>query len=186
MLENKKVWRRLIVPLNVSFSTFHEILQIAFNWRDYHLHDFYILNAEPDRRNPYAYYRNSVVNLVCNEESLNYMGEVPMALESGVKLSDYIPAHKNIQYNYDFGDDWHHVIKVEEVIENYDKNYPVCMEGEGKTPPEDVGGGPGYEHFLQVIADQSHPDHQHLREWGESQSYREFNLENVNWKLRLL
>lgn len=182
-LENKKVWRRLIVPLNVSFSTLHEVLQIAFGWQDYHLHEFYILNAEPDQRNPYAYYQNAVVNLVCNDEALDYMNEVPMVLETGIKLSEYIPAYKNTQYNYDFGDDWNHVIKVEKVIEDYDKNYPVCMEGEGNAPPEDVGGEPGYEQFLRVIADQDHPDHQHLLEWGTSQGYQDFTLEKVNWRL---
>ena len=39
--------------------------------------------------------------------------------------------------------------------------------GEGRCPPEDVGGPPGYEHFLEAIADPGHPDHDELTEWHD-------------------
>jgi hypothetical protein len=37
---------------------------------------------------------------------------------------------------------------------------------ERQCPPEDVGGLPGYERFLDALADPAHPDHRELREWN--------------------
>ena len=38
------------------------------------------------------------------------------------------------------------------------------VEAEGRCPPEDVGGLPGYEHLLDVIAHPRHPDHDEMLE----------------------
>jgi hypothetical protein len=35
----------------------------------------------------------------------------------------------------------------------------------GKCPPEDVGGIPGYEAFLEAIADPAHSEHEEMKEW---------------------
>jgi hypothetical protein len=101
----------------------------------------------------------------------------------GCKLSEYIPACKRIKYNYDFGDNWEHYIEVERMIDDYDVNYPVCLDGEGNTPPEDVGGKHGYEEFLEVISDERHPEHRGTVIWGEGQGYKDFDIEMVNRRL---
>ena len=48
-LEDRQVWRRLVVPLNREFEDLHEILQVAFNWKDYHLHEFHLYRSEERR-----------------------------------------------------------------------------------------------------------------------------------------
>jgi hypothetical protein len=170
-LEKYNVWRRIVVPFNITFSQLHNVLQVAFNWQDYHLHDFYIYeNDKP------------VVNLVCSEEAFNYEGEIPMKLETGNKLSEYLPAM--IEYNYDFGDDWQHVIEVEKVIDDYDVNYPTCLAGEGNTPPEDVGGEPGFEEFLKITADKTHSEYEFMSTWGRRQGYEDFDIELINRRLK--
>lgn len=50
------------------------------------------------------------------------------------------------------------------------------VEGEGACPPEDVGGIQGYEEFLRVWNDPKHPEHEEMRQWGESQRYRPFDI----------
>lgn len=45
-LENHNVWRRIIVPINMSFKKFHKVIQKAFGWKDYHLHEFFIYENE--------------------------------------------------------------------------------------------------------------------------------------------
>jgi hypothetical protein len=35
---------------------------------------------------------------------------------------------------------------------------PVCVAGERHCPPEDVGGVPGYQEFLEVVFDPSHEE----------------------------
>jgi hypothetical protein len=109
-----------------------------------------------------------------------------MRLEGNINLSEYIPKYKRLRYNYDFGDNWQHYIEVENIIDDYDKNYAVCVEGEGNTPPEDVGGDSGYDEFLYVLSHAEHPDHENMMAWGESQEYKKFDIEMVNRRLRYI
>ncbi|MGM0903892.1 MAG: IS1096 element passenger TnpR family protein [Bacillota bacterium] len=60
----------------------------------------------------------------------------------------------------------------------------ICMDGEGNAPPEDVGGSYGYTEFLNILANPSHPDHQHMLHWGRMQGYEDFNIEQVNRLLK--
>ena len=39
---NPPIWRRLHVPSDSSIATLHDVLQIAFDWSDFHLHRFVI------------------------------------------------------------------------------------------------------------------------------------------------
>jgi len=45
-LEKHHVWRRLVVPVNISFPKLHKLIQYAFGWKDYHLHQFYIYDEK--------------------------------------------------------------------------------------------------------------------------------------------
>lgn len=42
--EGLSIWRRVLVPLDLSFPEFHEVLQILFGWHDSHLHEFYVFD----------------------------------------------------------------------------------------------------------------------------------------------
>jgi len=190
-LEMHNVWRKIVIPVNMTFSDLHEIIQVAFGWRNYHLHEFYIYNDEKSGSylsiNHCGYNKDGfkpIVNLVCTEEALDYENDVPMKFEKGIKLLEYIPA--KIKYNYDFGDNWQHYIEVEKIIDDYGKNYPVCLDGEGDTPPEDVGGESGYEEFLWIMADKKHPEYMNMVKWGMMQGYKDFDIKMVNSMLKHL
>jgi len=188
-LENRQVVRRLVVPLNKTFNQLHQILQVAFGWQDYHLHNFYVYGQAVNSENHITkgnieQVQRPIVNLVCDQEAFSYPGEVNMKLEKDVKLLEYIPASEKLTYNYDFGDDWNHDIEVESILENYDFNYPVCLEGEGNTPPEDVGGEYGYEQFLKILADPDHSEYEHMVNWGRMQRYRDFVINYINIDLK--
>ncbi len=172
-LRNHNVWRKVIVPYNITFKELHEVLQAAFGWRDYHLHDYYIF----DEQKP-------IVNLVCSDDAFEYPNEVPMLEEKNIQLSEYIPKYSQIKYSYDFGDNWEHYIIVEGMIENYSRNYPVCIAGEGNTPPEDVGGELGYDVFLEAISDPMHPEYVAMLNWSKMQMYQDFNIDSVNQRLK--
>lgn len=172
-LENHNVWRRVIVPIETTFKQLHDILQVVFGWQDSHLHDFCIFNG-----------KKPVANLVCSNDAFDYPSDIPMIMESERKLSDFIPKYSRIKYIYDFGDNWEHYIELEKIEENYAKNYPVCLDGDGTAPPEDVGGEAGYDAFLSAIADPAHPDHEEIIEWGGMQGYTPFNLELINRRLK--
>ncbi|MBM6619133.1 plasmid pRiA4b ORF-3 family protein [Bacillus suaedaesalsae] len=183
-LENHEVWRRIAVPKHITFPDLHKTLQISFGWQDCHLHEFSIYKSMPTSLNQSKRIADCkpVVILVCHEEAFRYDTGIPMKLEEGEKLHDYLPSE--LRYTYDLGDEWNHQIVVEQMMDNYDKNYPTCFEGRGNTPPGDVGGEPGFEEFLSVMADPAHPDYEHLRNWGISQGYEDFNMDLVNRRLK--
>ncbi len=69
-------------------------------------------------------------------------------------------------YTYDFGDDWRHVNLVESVAAaETATGYPRFIAGANRAPPEDVGGQPGFEHFLNVMADPAHSEHADITQW---------------------
>lgn len=173
-LENHKVRRRLVVPLNKTFSGLHTIIQQAFGWKDYHLYDFTIYGNAPNTN------EKPIAKLVCDEESLYYSTGVEAKMVDDVLLSEYLSSGRKVLYIYDFGDDWYHDIEVERIIDDYEVNYATCLDGEGNTPPEDVGGERGYEEYLHVLANPDHPEYDHMKSWGESQSSLPFALNMVN------
>ena len=65
----------------------------------------------------------------------------------------------SIRYCYDFGYGWQHDIILEDIMFDCDKNHPICIEGVGDAPPEDVGGILGYEEFLEIMANTKHPEY---------------------------
>lgn len=173
-LGDHQIWRRLVVPIWKTFDQLHDMLQRAFDWQDYHLHDYKIYDNDGQ----------PIINLVSDEEALSYPIGIEMKLERGVKLSEYVRTFKNFTYTYDFGDDWQHDIVVEKVIDDHDTNYAVCLAGEGDRPPEDVGGESGYEEYLRIIADPSGADYEHLMMWSKSQVARDFDLGLINHQLK--
>lgn len=193
MLDHHHVWRRLIVPLHRTFSQLHDILQVAFSWQDYHLHEFYVCDQTKSgvvtSINHPSYTEEGyepIVNLVCDEEAFAYpKDDVEMRLETGVRLSEYIPKSKVLIYNYDFGDNWRHRIDVLRVIDNYKQNHPVCLGGDGKAPPEDVGGERGYDYFLEVIQNPEDPDFAHMERWVIGQGFEEFDIDRINRMLKM-
>lgn len=172
LLGETQSWRRLIVPLNMNFSDLHEALQVVFGWSDSHLHEFYIYDETGHK-----------LSLVEDPTIFQFPQKVPRMPENDFKIIEILPA--KIKYVYDFGDSWEHDIEVERIIDDFDKNHPVCLDGEGNTPPEDVGGTAGYEEFLRILADELHPDHKEVKNWGKSNGYAEFNVDWVNRRLSL-
>ncbi|MEG1163951.1 MAG: plasmid pRiA4b ORF-3 family protein [Anaerovoracaceae bacterium] len=172
-LEDFDIWRELIFPLDITFNRLHDILQIAFEWWDYHWHSFTILDKE-----------KAVIQLL--EEADDFddpLCEVVKILEGNVKVSEYLPKYKKLIYEYDFGDNWEHVIDVEDVILDYDKHYAVCLDGSGDAPPEDVGGETGLENFMNIINDPKHEDYEEVKEWGDFVRYMPFDINRINNRL---
>ena len=190
-LEKHHVWRRLVVPANRSYSQLHKILQDAFGWKDSHLHEFYLYDSNISQYELSSNHSGShekgykpILHLVCDKEAFGYKSDITMQLDSEIKLLEYPTAQ--IKYNYDFGDNWQHYIEVVNVLPNFEYPYPICIGGEGNTPPEDVGGEYGYEEFLAILADPGHPEYGHIVTWAKGQGYKEFDLEMVNRLLKHL
>jgi hypothetical protein len=91
-------------------------------------------------------------------------------------------------YEYDFGDSWEHVIKVEKILPAMPGvRIPLCLAGKRACPPEDCGGAWGYEHLLEVLRDPAHEEHNEMLEWlGGEFDPEAFDIDATNVELRTL
>lgn len=167
------VWRRLEVASDTSLAALHDILQASFDWDGSHLHEFVIDGRRYGVDDPFGF---------------EFGVDDPMAAEDAVTLAEVAPEGARFTYTYDFGDDWRHRIAVEAVeAPSPGTDYPTCVTGRMPAPPEDVGGPPGYEHLLVVLADPTHPDHEELSEWVDGPiDPAAFDAAEINRQLRAL
>jgi hypothetical protein len=162
-----EVWRRVLVPSQVTLFDLHNVIQIAMGWEDSHLHDFTI------KKQRYA---------PPSQDDF----ETP-ADETATTLADAVRPRSKFEYHYDFGDDWNHVILVEKVVKDDSVLIPVCVDGERACPPEDSGGPWGYQQRLDALAnpDDEDEESEDLREWiGEDYDPELFDKDAVNRELK--
>jgi Plasmid pRiA4b ORF-3-like protein len=162
------VWRRVIVPETVTLAKLNLILQAAMGWSNSHLHEYEIADKRYGIPDP------------------DWPTSEPIHDERRVQLKSFIEARvRRFTYLYDFGDHWDHQITVEDLVPQKDgRRAVVCTAGENACPPEDVGGEPGYETFLEAIADPHHEQHEELQDWlGYPFDPNAFDLNAVNQRL---
>jgi hypothetical protein len=89
-------------------------------------------------------------------------------------------------YQYDFGDDWQHIVEIEKTVPPEPKaKYPRCIDGKRACPPDDCGGAYGYEEFVEAIQDRKHAEHKDMLEWvGGKFDPEEFDMKKVNRQLQ--
>lgn len=143
------IWRRFQVQSAVTLGRMHNMLQVVMGWTDSHMHGFRV--PQPGQRGARRRFL-----------------PIEDADEKSTRLADLLRRPKDrIVYEYDFGDGWEHEIVLEEVVPHSEGvRYPIVLSGRGACPPDDVGGIPGYYHFLEAIKDPKHPDHEDMVEWG--------------------
>jgi len=159
------IWRKIIVPETYTFWDLHVAIQDSMGWLDCHLHEFKIYNQSTG-------FKDSI-GIPDDEFDDN---EIKAGWECQIK-SYFTPENSNAEYIYDFGDNWEHILTLEKVFTKKDNtNYPFCISGKRKCPPEDCGGSWGYMNFLDVIKDPKHEEHIETLEWiGGEFSPEEFN-----------
>ena len=109
--------------------------------------------------------------------------------EDDVRLHDVLD-HKEqtFTYVYDFGDDWHHELVVEEILETEsDRCEAYCLDGARNCPPEDIGGPFNYPEILTALSDPKHEGHDHYTEWmGDDFDPEAFDPVSINNKLEFM
>jgi hypothetical protein len=163
----RRIWRRLVMADTTPLPLLHRILQAAFSWKDYHLHEFRVGTVcfgVPDDEYP-----------------------PPHIDESSVRL--YQLAHEpgdHFLYLYDFGDSWEHDVVLEDMRPAGTPVTPVCLGGERAAPPEDCGGVDGYQQLVEALRDARHPEHADLKRWAGRYDPDAFSLELINRRLARL
>jgi hypothetical protein len=143
-----RVMRCVEVPLDIRLDDLHFVLQIAIGWQNGHPFEFRIGGrawGTPDRDAENA----------------------PMAAEEAT-LADILTFGDTFQYDYVFGEDWQHTVRLESrAVAMPDIKYPQLVSAEGRCPPADIGGPVGYETYLRTIADPTSLNHEDMLEFDE-------------------
>jgi hypothetical protein len=160
------IWRLIQIPDTLRLSHLHDALQTVIGWTDSHLHRF-----EKDGK-------QWGVPDVDGEDWVEIIEESRTTI--GAVLTT---PGDSMLYVYDYGDNWRHNIELEKILPASGAVRPVCLAGERHCPPEDVGGIPGYENFLEVIFEPGHKDHEDYVRWAGRFQAEEFNLKAVNGAL---
>lgn len=173
------IWRRVLVPDDFTMERFHRVIQAAMGWENSHLHEFETSKAR-------------YVMMEMQEDFDIGFGFGPtkdVVDELKATLKQALPKQgASMEYIYDFGDSWEHIILLERVLPaEGGTEYPVCVKGKGACPPDDSGGIWGYEAMLEALRNPKHPEHQHLVEWiGEDFDPEAFDLDEINERLKHL
>ena len=167
------IWRRVLVPADLTLAQLHNVVQAAVGWQNCHLHEFRIASQRFGVPDP--------------EDS--FLGVAHCINERNALLGEVLgTAGSKAEYTYDFGDSWEHNIVVEKVLlSEPGAVYPICTGGERHGPPEDCGGLAGYYNFLEAIRDPDHEEHEEMLEWiGGSFDAEAFSIDHVNRRLASL
>lgn len=168
------IWRTIQVPSYYSFWDLHIAIQDAIGWFDCHLHEFRIKRT--------ASKEEAFIGIPDEDSDFDLDRETLAGWDEYIK--DWFSIkNRTAKYIYDFGDDWNHTIKLEEII-TCEENipYPRCIAGEYACPPEDVGGIYGYHNFLEIIYNLHHPEHKEMLQWaGGSFDPKRFDFQKIKF-----
>jgi Plasmid pRiA4b ORF-3-like protein len=179
------IWRRLEVPLDFTFARLSDVILAAFGWTNSHLHEFELGRRrigmpDPDEADWARAAPEELHHLFPQLDPQRAGLVVPPSLEDEARVTlaqGLASAVRRFLYRYDFGDDWRHLVQVEEVREaEAALTYPRCTAGRRAAPPEDCGGVWGYAHLLEVLADPAHDEYAELRDWCPYFQPEEFDL----------
>lgn len=155
------VYRVIKIPGSYNFRQLHQIIQAAFSWSCKHA---------------YLFKTDKTIITEKDEDTdsvQKIFGADHRKLDSeNVCLSEILDTNKNLIYRYDYASGWLFEIKTLRAYK--EKNEPVsplCLEGEGCQPPEDIGGLLCYNNFLEIISDPGNEDRAQMLEWAEKYTY---------------
>ena len=165
------IWRRCIIPEGLTFSDLTHVLNIVMGWDGYHLSSF-----EFDRLR---------VRIEDESDAFGY-GNYEYLEASETLIAPFMESEKWFTYTYDFGDDWQHRVTIEEIIPDYEYDYPMVVKYKGDTPYEDCGGIFGYYDLLETLQNPEDPEYEDMRDWAGDPEDQRYDMDSVNMELKEL
>jgi hypothetical protein len=163
------IWRRILVPDQMTLSGLHHLIQVVMGWEHSHMHEFCVNSIRYGEPDP-------------NDTTLRN--------NHRVRLRDILrEKDARFLYLYDYGDGWQHLVTVEDILTQLDLESmnPRCLDGARACPPEDSGGIGGYAHILEVLQDEQHQEYQSRLTWvGPHFDPECFSVQAINSALALL
>ena len=162
------VWRKIRVPAFLTLHQFHQVLQKVMGWWDLYDHSF-------DQAG--SFWGESAEE----DDNIVYQDESECLLRTLLNEEDDL-----LHYRYDLPEGWHHIIRVEEVLDGDGSTEPVCLDGKGSCPPEDCGGPEGFRMLLASLKPDASPELKEDFSWVGDFDPDCFNRDEVNRELKSL
>jgi hypothetical protein len=162
------IWRRFVVPSDISLRRLHDVVQDIMGWERRHPHVFSVRK--------------------CTYTLGDYDGEKSFP-ESLYSLAD-LGYRSGMQLKYVYhpkGAKWVHDIIIENIhYVNPSYPYPIyCLEGVRACPPESCNGITDFTHFLKVMSDPNHLEYETLKSQFGFFNFDHFDIEKVNRKFHV-
>lgn len=167
--------RELIIPARLNFYELHLVIQRAMGWWTSHLARFNVSNK-------YIHMYGSY------DDNTEFAPPGTIHL-SGIEtmVDGVLIEHGELTYLYDYGDDWEHGIELMELLMEPPFVYPTVEKRKGPIPIEDSGGVHGLEEKMEILNDDSHPEHDDIAMWVKSTNYKKtYQKKQINKKLEAL
>lgn len=141
------IWRLLDLRSDLPLDALHQVIQVAFDWTDSHLHRFSI-GGRP--------FRDGSQQFLCPydaEEGEEADDGWPLASE--VRLDETMhDAGDLLYYVYDYGDNWELTLRLEEVLPaEADALTAIVVDGQRAAPPDDCGHVTDAAGLAKILAD---------------------------------
>jgi len=179
-----KIWRRVEVHSGLALHELHYVIQCVFRWDESHLYHFMV---PPGGKLTRTAMRDATRYHVLPPDPVfdddgDKAGRADEILVGRI-FTEYC---KQIVYEYDFGDSWEHLIKLEKRTPGGDQDHvPVCLAGENAAPRDDMGGIFGYYQLLESLRDETNEMHVEAARWlGKDFDPARFDLDLANDRLK--
>jgi hypothetical protein len=184
LLESKpKIWRRVEVNSGLTLHELHYVIQCVFEWDDDHLYHFLVPPGGKLTRK--AMREATRYHVLPPDPVFGDEFESDRPADETMLGQVFTGDCKQIVYEYDFGDSWQHLVKLEKRTPGGDQEHlPVCLAGENAAPLDDMGGIYGYYEWLEAMQNPGHGMHAQAVEWlGADFDPARFDLHEVNKRL---
>ena len=129
------LYRIIEISENCTFDDFHDAIFQAFDRYDHHLYSFFI--TRKDTKNVRSIYDAPEITHPMNvEDIMGFGGRKKSAAKT--RISDVGLNETDVfHYLFDFGDDWWHRIRVQNVKETKSKKKHIkLIKSVGESPPQ--------------------------------------------------
>ena len=178
-----KIWRRVEVHSGLTLHELHMVIQCVFDWDDSHLFQFL---APADGKLTQKAMQEAKRFLLQPPDPFFQLEKQDHPADKALVGQVLNKDQKQIVYEYDFGDSWEHLVKVEKRQAGGDQNHiPLCLAGENAAPIDDMGGIYGFYHWLKALRDPNSDMHEEAAGWlGEDFKSEHFDLAEANRRLK--
>ena len=160
-----ETWRDLIIPENITFDELDSILRIVWSFTKDYDSTFILIP-----RNIFIMDDLKNTNLDVSYDSKTTL------------INDFFDKYQEIEYLYDFKDNWKFIIKIQDKID-FDKDYAIVNGFKcAYNPLEDCGG---LWEFSELIFYAQNPDKKDSSIVSNlSENLKIFDIENVKMQLK--